>query len=255
MPDDLSASAVFLVGHGSAKSPGAMAATEAHADRLRTSGRFAEVEAGFLTGGRPVEEALDGLAAATVFIVPLFMSDGFFVRERIPERLGLTGVLTVRDGRRLHYLPPPALDDAFGDLVVARCAAVSAGRDPADLDVLVVGHGTVRDPASETLTRRHAARLTGYRSVAPVFLEQEPDFIEALARAEDDLLVAGLFAANGYHADQDVRAALGLGAGEDARTDTDGRWIGYTGAVGADPGMTEIILAQVARAAAEDGGG
>lgn len=241
--------ALLLVGHGSSKAAGAMTATEAHADRLRALGAFAQVGAGFLVGGRPVEAALDQLTAETIFIVPLFMSDGFFVRERVPERLALAGPLTERDGRHLHYLPPPALDDGFGDLVVARCAETAAARDPAALDVLVVGHGTVRDPASETLTRRHAARLTGYRSVAPVFLEQEPAFIDALAGQEGDLLVAGLFAANGYHADSDVRRALGLAPGLEARIDGDGRWIGYTGAIGADAGVAEIILAQVRRAA------
>ncbi len=240
--------ALLLIGHGSSKAPRAMAATEAHADRLRSREIFAAVEAGFLTGGLPVEEALEALPAGEVFVVPLFMSDGFFVRERIPERLKLDGPVTERNGRRLHYLPPPALDDAFGDLLVTRCSDLAAGRDPARLDVLVVGHGTVRDPASETLTRRHAARLSGYRSVTAVFLEQEPGFFDALAAADRDLLVAGLFAANGYHADSDVRAALGLAVGETSREESDGRWIGYTGAVGADAGMAEIILAQVRRA-------
>jgi sirohydrochlorin cobaltochelatase len=248
MPHDATA-ALLLVGHGSRKAPRAMAATEAHAERLRASGAFAGVEAGFLTGGRPVEDALQRLPARTVFIVPLFMSDGFFVRERIPERLALTGPVTERDGRTLRYLPPPALDDGFGDLLVARCRAVAGALDPAGLAVLVVGHGTVRDPASEALTRRHAARLSGYRSVAPVFLEQPPGFVDALAREAGDLLVAGLFAADGYHADADVRAALGLARDRDQRRDADGRWIGYTGAVGADPGVAEIVLEQVARAA------
>lgn len=227
-----------------------MAATESHADRLRETGLFDRVEAGFLTGGRPVEDALADIAAEQIFIVPLFMSDGFFVRDRIPERLSLDAETTERGGRTMHYLPPPALDDRFGDLLVERCAAIARSCDAGALDVLVVGHGTVRDPASERLTRRHAERLTGYRSVSPVFLEQEPQFIDALARLDGDILVAGLFAANGYHADSDVRAALGLGPSEDSRTDGDGRWIGYTGAVGADAGMTDIILAQVAEARA-----
>ena len=228
--------ALLLVAHGSAKTESAMAATESHATRLRMDGRFAAVATGYLTGGPPVEEALAGLRNEWVILVPHFMSDGYFTRLKIPERLALTGRHTRRDGRVIAYARPPAMLDGFPALVANALGVLCLenGLAPSEIPALLVAHGTERDAAQERWARGVAARIDGFAGVEVAFVEQAPLLSDILPRLARPAAVAGLFAANGFHAEADVRAAL-------PRARTMGP-IFYTGAVGADPAMAELIL-------------
>ena len=84
--------ALLLIGHGSASRPGAGRIAHRHAEALRARGIFAEVAVGFLNGAPSAGDALAGLTARVVHIVPLFMEAGYFTTVAVPRALGLEAV-------------------------------------------------------------------------------------------------------------------------------------------------------------------
>lgn len=234
---------LLLVGHGSRTEPQATKALTKLAADLRGDNLFAGVEAAFLAGGRPLADALAALPRGPVFVVPHFMSDGYFVSEKIPAELGLHEKEPGAGGKPIRYCRPPALHPAFPALVQRECEAAlaAAGERPTEVDLLLVAHGSERNAASANHAAWVAGGLTGFRNIRTAFLEQAPRFAEALRSRAGPTLVAGLFAADGFHAEADVRAEIEA-AHDGAR---DGPPIFATGALGAKPEIKPLVLAQV----------
>jgi sirohydrochlorin cobaltochelatase len=110
--------ALILVGHGSGRGGGANTALRGHAAALRARGIFAEVAAAALYGRPTPARALAEVAAATVYIAPLFMCDGQFTRRAVPNAFGLQGPETRRGGRRFHLCPPLGLRPGLTELIL-----------------------------------------------------------------------------------------------------------------------------------------
>src|SRR6266542_4470499 len=87
--DDLSDAALVLVGHGSTLNAESSAPTYQHADELRRRKIFAQVVECFWKLEPSICAVLRGVFAPRVFVVPLFISDGYFTEEVIPRELGL----------------------------------------------------------------------------------------------------------------------------------------------------------------------
>lgn len=210
-------------------------------------GLFAEVRAAFLKGAAPLEAALEGLKARRIYVVPNLMSGGAFARRVVPGRLGLKGAVTRRGGRLLLYCDPPGLNPGLARLVLARVGTLcrAASLDPGRLVLLLVGHGSSRDPASGGAVRAHARRLAaegGFADVRVAFLDEAPRLAEVLAEGlEEPCVVVGMFAADGLHGERDVRRAL-------ANTGRLGEGLFYTGAIGGEPGFLDLILDEVRKA-------
>ena len=88
MADDFSDSALVLLAHGSTRNAGSAKPARQHAAELRSRGLFAEVREGFLKQQPGVSGVLRGITARRVFIVPLFVSEGYFTEEVLPLELG-----------------------------------------------------------------------------------------------------------------------------------------------------------------------
>lgn len=81
--------ALVLVGHGSTLNAESAAPTYQHADELRQRGTFAQVVETFWKQEPYLPGVLRGVFAPRVFVVPLFISEGYFTEEVIPRELGL----------------------------------------------------------------------------------------------------------------------------------------------------------------------
>src|SRR2546427_10012500 len=81
--------ALVLVGHGSTLNAESAAPTYQHADELRRRGIFAQVLECFWKIEPAICAVLRGVFARRVFVVPLFISEGYFTQEVIPRELGL----------------------------------------------------------------------------------------------------------------------------------------------------------------------
>jgi sirohydrochlorin cobaltochelatase len=102
----LSDSALILVGHGSTVNPDSSTPTQAHARSLRERGVFREVQSCFWKEEPSMREVLRMVESETIYIVPVFISEGYFTQTVIPRELELEGPLTRREGRKIHYCAP-----------------------------------------------------------------------------------------------------------------------------------------------------
>lgn len=91
--------AVLVVGHGSARTPGRALALHRHTARLAATGAFANVTAACLEETPFVAEALRGLCRYTVAVVGFFAGFGGHVRDDVPRLIaaeqgarGMTGL-------------------------------------------------------------------------------------------------------------------------------------------------------------------
>jgi sirohydrochlorin cobaltochelatase len=251
---------LVLIAHGSERCPAAETATAAHAEALRRRGLFREVKACFLQAAPGLRETVASLRSPSAYLVPCFMSEGYSTRTVIPDELGLTGPITeLAQGpgrgpaeRTLFYCEPVGAHPRLADLIARRVEETchAQGLSPAAVAVLLVGHGTLKDPASGEAARRQAARLAGrggFASVRAAFLEEPPYLRDEATRLGGRPAVAvGLFAEAGFHGEDDVPRLLGLES-EGGSTAAGGgpARVWYTGPLGPDPEIAEIILDQV----------
>lgn len=245
---------LLVVGHGSARPAAPADATERHAAErhaavLAASGRFASVAIGYLNGGPSLGAAAGAAGSGDLLVFPYLMSNERCVRKLIPEALGLNGRVTRADGRRLIYCDPLGSSPGLAEVIerTARACCVAHGLEAARTEVLLVGHGSARDPASRLMTFHNARRLAvigSFESVACAFLEEVPlavEVIPALAAGGPPVVVVGLFAGEGQHGGEELlrmvaerRAALA--AVENPRP------MYYAGPIGADPEIAGLIL-------------
>jgi sirohydrochlorin cobaltochelatase len=58
--------------------------------------------------------------AENVILIPVFIAEGWHTRETIPEDLGLTGGVTVREDKTIFYGAPVGTHPSMANLIVAR---------------------------------------------------------------------------------------------------------------------------------------
>ncbi len=231
----------MLIAHGSSLEPAGGPAVVTHARAIAARGLFASVRPGLLNGAPSVEDAFAQAQTQTVYVVPYFMSEGAAVTSMIPERLG--------PDPRLRFCEPVGTHPEIATIVARQARDMCRTHDiaPEDTALLLVGHGTLKSPASAEATRACAARIAGFAAVDTAFLDQDPTLGEAIKRpAAPVTVVAGFFADAGGHAAVYIPKILGLAAGETSVRRADGTTFLYTGAVGTDPAMADVILARVA---------
>ena len=218
-------------------------APETHAAALRKRRLFTRVETCVLRGSPPLADALAGIEAERIVLVPLLMADGYTYRTALPEALAKAGDLA----RRVTVCRPVGLSPALAPLAAAEAARICAERgwEPEEAAVLVAGHGTERDEhsaASAALLARWLAALRRFASAGAAFLDQSPFVADRLrALRPGPCAVLGFFIDEGAHSARDLPrliAAEHPGAA-------------YSGALGTNPAFVEVILATVDEAVRE----
>ncbi len=225
--------ALLLVAHGSTRYPDAGRTAQTHAEALR--GSFADVAVGLLNGIPSVADALAGLQAPVVHVVPFFMESGWFTNTAVPRALA---AVTRREGQSLRYTAPIGTHAAMATLIEQRVRRMA----PAASSVLVVGHGSARSPGRVTALHGHVASLGAsgrFERVEAAFLEEPPFARTAMARMRgSSLAVVGFFAGVGGHVRDDLPELI---AAETAQREVD-QTLRDCGSIGDEPGMQRIIM-------------
>ena len=246
--------ALLLVGHGSSRLATGREATARLAASIRRQGLFAEVqdcywkEQPFLS--------LDLVGADLVYVVPNFAGEGVFTRRLIPQRLGLTGLVTDLAGRRLVYTDPVGCHPRIPQLLTKRAVALCAahGIEPAATALLIVGHGS-RQPGRVSSTPEEVALAVRagriFAEVATAYIEQAPR-VAAWPHlvAARRVIAAPLLISEGMHTTEDLPPLFGLDTPTGGPTEIDGRTTWLMGGIGCDPEVVEMILDQVRAAEA-----
>ena len=173
-----------------------------------------------------------------MYVVPVLMCAGRHTLQELPRVLGLRGEIEGAALPTLHICRPLGLHPALVRLVAARaCEALARNRwASGQASVLLVAHGSRASVASRRAAALQTARLRSqglFQAVSTAFLEEKPCLPDALASMPGSLVVVGLFASPGIHADRDVTRMLA----DSRRTNVD-----YLGAIGADADIPDIIV-------------
>jgi sirohydrochlorin cobaltochelatase len=269
--------ALLLIAHGSSVNEDSARAAREHAERIRSRGWFREVAVAFWKQEPFVVGALERPAAARVFVAPLFISEGYFTEQAIPEALGLKDPAADdfarcqrRDGKAVWYCRPVGTHEAMTSVLLDRAAEVVTRhpfpRVPPERETALVlaGHGTDRNANSRRAIEWHAERirrLERFAEVHSVFIEEPPRIADARAITRaPNLVVVPFFISDGLHTAEDIpvllgateetvreRRAAGLSPWRNP-TSRDGRRIWYAATAGTDPLVAEVVLARVREA-------
>ena len=259
------------MGHGTTLNAESSAPVYQHVAELRRRKLFAEVREAFWKQEPQVTEVLSGLTTPRVFIVPLFISEGYFSEEVIPMELGFRGEgrpefsRTQRRGAQtLIYCKPIGTHDSMTEVVLARAREIverfpfPRAPKPKDTTLFIAGHGTERNENSRKAIERQQELIRAmglYAGVHAVFMEEEPriqDFPQ-LAQAKN-VIVVPFFISDGLHVREDIPVLLGepkriveqrLASGQPTwrnPSERKGKLVWYSPSVGTEPRLAEVIL-------------
>jgi sirohydrochlorin cobaltochelatase len=256
---DFRKSALVIAGHGSTINPDSSAPTLDHARRIREMQIFAEVAVCFWKEEPGFGEVLRTVDSTEVFVVPNFISEGYFTRTVIPREMGVNGPTTHRDDRVIHYCEPAGNHASMTSLLVRQAMTVAPEMPPAETSLFIVGHGTGLDANSAAAARWQAEQIASageYAEVFPAYMEEEPLISEwHLLASKPNVVVVPFFISDGLHSYQDIPVLLGIReeVGPAAsRSDIfrenphhlHGKALFYSGAIGSAPEFAEVIIEQ-----------
>ncbi len=274
---EFSDAALVLVGHGSTLNPDSSAPTYQHADELRRRGIFAQVIECFWKLEPAICGVLRGVFAPRVFVVPLFISEGYFTEEVIPRELGLRTSdqtdfdrVQQRGNRTVYYCGPVGTHDGMTSVLLARARDIIEKHPaprvpgPGDTALFIAGHGTGNNENSRKAIERQVELIRGqnlYSEVHAAFMEEDPRIGDCyrMARAKRIIMVP-FFISDGLHSYEDIPVMLGeprdavrnrLNRGQPTwcnPTERNGKLVWYTSAVGAEPHIADVILERVREA-------
>ncbi|MGK0186044.1 MAG: sirohydrochlorin cobaltochelatase [Verrucomicrobiales bacterium] len=254
-------SALVIVGHGSTLNPDSSDPTYQHADTIRARGVFAEVACAFWKEEPSMREVLHMLDSDEVYIVPNFISEGYFTREVILRELQLDGPVTVRDGKVLRYCDPVGIHPSMTQLLLSRADEVAPDAPRSESTLIVVGHGTTLNDLSTKAIKDQVQLIQqqddAFAQVIDTYMEEPPLISDwHTLSSQPNVIVVPFFIADGLHSYQDIPVMLGLEKEPTEAASTraifrqnpnhlHGKALYYSSAIGTEPLMADVILDQV----------
>jgi sirohydrochlorin cobaltochelatase len=271
--DDFSDAALVLLGHGSTQNAGSAAPVFQHAARLRRRKIFVEVREAFWKQEPRVQNVLSEISARRVFIVPLFISEGYFSDQMIPRALGFPPGQSTLNSQlsTFFFCKPIGTHESMAAVVLDRAIEVAKKfpfprqPKPTDTTLFIAGHGTDRNENSRKAVERQVELMRAknlYADVHGIFLEEEPRIgnCYSLARTKN-IVIVPFFISDGMHTREDIPVLLGepkrivqqrLAAGQPVwrnPTERRGKLVWYAPGIGSDPQIADVILERVKEAA------
>jgi sirohydrochlorin cobaltochelatase len=261
-------SGLLIVGHGSTVNPDSSTPTLWHAAELRRRSLFGQVSCAFWKEEPSLRDArflFDPTTIDEVYVVPNFISEGYFTESVIPRELELEGAVTRRsDGQVWKYCAPVGSNPAMTEMLLRRARAVAPDVPPLQTTLLIVGHGTDLNEKSAVAAKREAEairRRGEYAAVLSTYMEEAPlisDWKDLTSTP--NVVVVPFFISDGLHSYEDIPVLLGIaeqGATSAVAGDSceifrsnpylfEGRSLFYAPSVGTDPAFADVILDQVA---------
>jgi sirohydrochlorin cobaltochelatase len=255
-------SALVIVGHGSTLNPDSSAPTWDHAEEIRRRKIFAEVHCAFWKEEPSLRQVLYSVEASEVYVVPNFISEGYFTETVIPRELELQGPLTHKAHRTLKYCQPVGNHPRMTSLLLDRAKKVAPHVDPSKTTLFIVGHGTDLNENSAAAAKREVERVQQlgiYAEVKNAYMEEPPLISEwDQIASQPNVIVVPFFIADGLHSYEDIPMLLGISEqSPGALSNTDqsvfsknpyhlrNKTLYYASSIGTEPGFADTIIDQV----------
>ncbi|MFL6584238.1 MAG: CbiX/SirB N-terminal domain-containing protein [Chthoniobacterales bacterium] len=252
-------SALLIVGHGSTVNPQSSEPTWAHAAEIRRRGLFAEVECAFWKEEPSLRDALfffRSEAIEDVYVVPNFISEGYFTQTVIPRELQLSGRATEGEGGQTwKYCEPVGNNPRVTELLLARADEIARSVPRAETTLLIVGHGTELNDNSAVAAKREVEKIrrcADFGAVLNVYMEETPLVADwAKLTRTPNVVVVPFFISDGLHSYEDIPKLLGIGAAPAEVFNANphrlhGRSLYYARAIGSEAQFADLIVDQVA---------
>jgi sirohydrochlorin cobaltochelatase len=265
---DRNATALLIIGHGSTVNPDSSAPTLAHAAEIRRRRIFADVACAFWKEEPSLRDGVflfNKPAIKEIYVVPNFISEGYFTQTVIPRELELNGRTTKRaNGQTWNYCEPVGNDPSMTDLLLKRAKEVAPGVPEKSTTLIIAAHGTDLNENSAVAAKREAEKirqLDRYAAVLNLYMEEQPLISDWMKLANtENVVVVPFFISDGLHSYEDIPVMLGIAkarstiGGGAARGEVfrqnpyriDSRSVYYASAIGTEPQLAETIIKQVA---------
>ena len=211
-----------------------------------------------------------------VYVVPNFISEGYFTQTVVPRELELNGPTTKRpSGQTWNYCEPVGNHPMMTELLLKRAREVAPDAVPAETSLLIVAHGTDLNENSAVAAKREAEKdpcARKYATVLNVYMEEPPlvsdwrKLTETPKRGSGAVFyfrrtytvtrtfprLLGIAVAAGVDRGQPGSPPPATERGEIFRRNPykiDNRSLFYAPSIGTDPGFADIILEQAGLAA------
>lgn len=252
---------LVIVGHGSTTNPDSSEPNHRLADAIRERGIFDQVLCCFWKEEPSMREILHSVSSPDVYIVPNFISEGYFTQTVIPRELELEGPLTQRNGMTIRYCEPVGNHPSMTEVLLKRARETAPGVPTKETSLLIVGHGTNLNDNSAKAAKtqvRLLSELGLYAEVLPTYMEEAPLISDwAAMTTQRHVVVIPFFISDGLHSFQDIPVLLGIreevgpaaSQSEVFQSNPNhlqGKELYYGSAIGTDPMMADVILDQVA---------
>ncbi len=239
---------LILIGHGSTTSERAKIAIEEHAETLRLSPRFGKVQTYYLMD----EAAKPIIPAGESFLLPFFMSEGYFVKKRIPQLFALEDFKYLDETHQIYQCDSLGVDPELAEILnqMAKECVYENELSIGKTAFLLIAHGSEKNSASAEAAyyqRDQLGEIAKTQNLGVAFLEQSPSIAQELSRlaeAVDAIVCLGLFAAEGPHAIEDVPSEIETWSENNNRTK-----VYYQGPVGVRSEIVRLVQNSVSRRA------
>jgi sirohydrochlorin cobaltochelatase len=220
-------SALLIVAHGSTVNPDSSAPTLTHAAQIRRRNLFASVEYAFWKEEPSLRDAIflfDPESIHEVYVVPNFISEGYFTQTVVPRELELNGRVTKRLNRQIwKYCEPAGSHPSMTDLLLKRARDIASDTDPAETSLLIVAHGTDLNENSAVAAKRETEKIRAlgkYAAVLNVYMEEAPLVSDwrKLTKTQN-VVVVPFFISDGLHSYEDIPRLLGIVDGHPERSE------------------------------------
>lgn len=239
--------ALVIVGHGSHLNEDSSLPVYEHAERIRAAGEYDEVVECFWKEEPSMRHVLDLVESDEVYVVPAFISEGYFTQQVIPREFGLEGPVTEKAGKTVRYAGPLGTFEKMADVILERTDDLMRDKDVSHgrTALVLLGHGTAMNKNSSGVIYLNAQRIRErgiYDLVVEAFLDQDPEVGEVVGSVEaENVILIPVFVAEGWHTRETIPEDLGL-TGEVTRRED--RTIYYGAPVGTHPSMANLIAAR-----------
>jgi sirohydrochlorin cobaltochelatase len=282
VPEDFKDATLILVGHGSTLNADSAAPTYQHGDELRRRAIFADVLEAFWKQESCIAGVLRAAFTPRVFVVPLFISEGYFTEEVIPRELGMPkndhGFAKVlkklaRNGvgeQTVYYCGPVGTHASMTKVLLSRAQEVVAKHpfprapQPKEIALFIAGHGTGANENSRKAIEHQVELIRGmdaYAEVHAVFMEEEPRIGDCYSMAAaKNIVMVPFFISDGLHSYEDIPVMLGeaerivqkrFKEGQATwrnPTEKRGKLVWYASSIGNEPHLPDVIMERVREA-------
>ena len=228
---------LLVVAHGFSHERDRIHPAREHVRRLRATNAFEDVRAGFVNDDPAVEDQARSFTGGPLVVVPLFVSDGYFV-GKIPK---LVEAVRPAD-MTVEYARPVGTHEQLTDVIMRRAFAAVDG-DADGVGVALFGHGSEQGTENRETITEHARRVRTrgpFTAVRSYFVEEEPTGERVPDEfAATQVVAVPVFVARGTHVREDIPEDVGFTG---SCGTVDGTTVTYVAPVGADPLVAGVVF-------------